>query len=385
MFYAGGEIEFPEELSSALSRGIWKGSPDEASLRRRATALNSLWEKLAKRRGIKAEGETHYSFRREEAEAYAAYYLPANALKPALILEESLALGIDPMPTDAVWLDCGTGPGTAYWGVAWWAAARNKKVQFHGWDQSSLFTDLGASLAREARFGAPPRFQASKKEDLPALVRKLGATHVSFMNSLAEIFHDPARRQEEIRKIWAALEDLSRRDGKPRYMLLVEPGSRENSRELHELKDNMPKRPFLPCLDERPCGALVNPKDWCHEEVAVRFPDWLNELGAHAGLRKESVLFSYAFFSTTGTYPLAGRWRMVSQRLERKGQTECWMCTPPGKRIVRAQGSKAGPEAAPVLEAKRGDIWAHPAVGPKNDIEAAERAVPALTPIFRET
>ncbi|RYZ96233.1 MAG: hypothetical protein EOP11_23775 [Proteobacteria bacterium] len=208
---------------------------------------------------------------------------------------------------------------------------------------------------------------------MPKLIRKLGATHVSFMNSLAEIFPDPELRLVEIKKIWATLSELSRKDGKARYLVLIEPGSRENSRELSALKDAMPKKPLLPCLDERPCGALKRPHDWCHEEVAVAFPDWMNELGAEAGLRKESLLFSYAVFSTKDDYPLRDSWRVVSQRLERKGQTECWMCTPPEKRVVRAQISKAGPESAPVLEARRGDIWRSPVVGPKGDLEAAER------------
>lgn len=383
MFFAGEEIAFPPALADALAAGLWKGSPDPAQLKRRGGALNLLWEKLAKRRGIKAEGETHYSFKREEAEAYASYYLPANALKPAFILEEAFLVGVDPMPNgDAVWLDCGTGPGTAYWGIAWWCQQRGKKLQFHGWDQSPIFTELGSSLAAAGKLGGTPRFIASKKEDVPTLIRKLGATHVSFMNSAAEIHPDPARRLEEMKKIWSALNDLTRRDGKNRYLFLIEPGSRENSRELSALKDAMPKRPLLPCLDERPCGALARPQDWCHEEVAVEFPGWMNELGAEAGLRKESLLFSYAVFATKEDHPLAERWRVVSQRLERKGQTECWLCTPPGKRVVRAQLSKAGPEGAPVIEARRGDIWSDPRVGPKGDLEHADRFEPATPSIF---
>lgn len=374
MFFAGEEIAFPPELAEALAQGLWRGSPDAAALKRRGGALNLLWEKLAKRRGIKAEGETHYSFKREEAEAYASYYLPANALKPAFVLEEAFLTGADLMGAgDAVWLDCGTGPGTAYWGLAWWCKQRGKKLQFHGWDQSPIFADLGSSLAAAGKLGAAARFIASKKEDVPTLVRKLGATHVSFMNSAAEIFPDPARRLEEMKKIWSALSDLSRRDGKPRYLVLIEPGSRENSRELSALKDAMPVKPFLPCLDARPCGALARPQDWCHEEVAVAFPSWMNALGAEAGLRKESLLFSYAVFGTAGDFPLRDRWRVVSQRLERKGQTECWLCTPEGKRSVRAQLSKAGPGSAPVIEARRGDIWADPRVGEKGDLEQAAR------------
>jgi ribosomal protein RSM22 (predicted rRNA methylase) len=382
MFFAGEEIEFPSDLAAALESALW-GEGGDKLISRRAQALNQLWEKLAKRRGMIEEGEQHYSFRRDEADAYAAYYLPANALKPAILLEEAYLLGQDLMPSgNAKWLDCGTGPGTAYWGAAWWAERRQKDLQFFGWDQSPVFAEIAGNLARQGKMRAPGRFHASKKEDLVSFVRKHNITHVSFMNSVAEIFHDPGKRLEEIKKLWGALSGMSQKDGQERFLFLIEPGSRDSSRELAELKDAMPIKPFLPCLDARPCGALVRPHDWCHEEVGVSFPSFVNELGAQAGLRKESLLFSYAIFSTSPHDSLAGRGRVVSQRLERKGQTECFLCTPEGKVAVRAQLSKAGPESAPVIEARRGDIWKDAVIGPKKDLEKAERFIPAQPSLF---
>lgn len=380
MFFTRGEIRFPDELAGALA-------PGDDQRPRLAPALAKLWERLAKRRGIVEEGETHYAFQRAEAEAYAAYYLPANALKTALVMEELYLLGIDPMEHEATWLDCGTGPGTAYWGLAWWANARGKNLRFHGWDQSPVFAELASRLARKSPFPPSASFLGDRKENPLSLIRKFSPTHLSFVNSVAEIFPDPARRLEEMKKILAALHKLARADGRARYLLLIEPGSRESSRELAALKDQLKSdaQVLLPCLDQRPCGALAKAQDWCHEEVACEFPAWLNELGATAGLRKESVLFSYALLQVGGPPRALGGWRMVSQRLERKGQVECWLCAPTGKVFARAQRSKANDSSGLVFDANRGDLWEPPRLGEKGDVEEGRAKEIARKTIFLST
>lgn len=363
MFFAREEILFPEELGRALKPA------------QKPAALDRLWEKLAKGRGMVAEGEKHYSFSRPEAEAYASYYLPANALKTALILEEAHLLGVDVLGSGCSWLDFGTGPGTAYWGLAWWAQMRKRALKFTGWDQSSLFTDIASRLAARSPFPARANFLAGGKEDAIALARRLQPTHVSFVNSIAEIYPSPAKRLEACRAILRILSDASAKDGQARYLLVIEPGSRESSRELAELKDALKAPVMLPCLGERVCGALAKLTDWCHEEVACRFPEWLNEMGEAAGLRKESVLFSYALIPVgvssglSGAVPLGGS-RVVSQRLERKGQVECWLCTEEGKKFARVQRSKAAANADLILNACRGDIFSSLALGEKGDLES---------------
>lgn len=387
MFFAREEISFPSDLSQALSQALWNGNPGGELLRKRGSTLNKLWERLAKRRGVASEGETHYSFQRPEADAYSAYYLPANSLKAALVLEEARLLGLDLLGKNCRWLDLGTGPGTAFWGLAWWAKAQSKKIEFTGWDQSPLFAEIAENLTSRGPFGVRPRFLHGKKESAPQLVRKLEPTHVSFMNSINEIYPDTELRFAEAKKILSSLIEFSRKDGQPRYLLIIEPGSRDSSRELAQLKDRLqaelPARAILPCLDSRPCGALVKPTDWCHEEVACAFPDWLNDLGEEAGLRKESMLFSYALLRTGLEEPWAGGLRVVSQRLERKGQVECFLCTPSAKTYARAQRSKAGPESIPLLEASRGDIWKKADLGEKGDLLNAEVASPLEKSVFQ--
>jgi ribosomal protein RSM22 (predicted rRNA methylase) len=391
MFFAREAISFPPELANALEKSLWPASSvvgsavgSSALMRERQEALRKLWPKLAKGRGQAQAGEPHYSFQRSEAEAYAAYYLPANCLKVPLALEEAFLAGEDPLPAaECSWLDLGTGPGTAYWGLAWWCARRGKKARFTGWDQSPHFQSIARNLAASAGFATPASFVADRSDPLE-LIRKTKPTHVSFVNSLAEIYPDLARRRSELGKILRELRALKQADGRERFLLVVEPGSRASSRELAELKDQLQAESLgqvlFPCLDSRLCGALVNPQDWCHEEVACDFPDWLNELGAGAGLRKESMLFSYALMHATPTRqprPTAGALRIVSQRLERKGQVECYLCTAHGKRPVRVQRSKTHEANEFFLRSVRGDCFRSAEIGDKNDLERADALFPA--------
>ncbi|MGZ3711790.1 MAG: small ribosomal subunit Rsm22 family protein, partial [Bdellovibrionota bacterium] len=290
---------------------------------------------------------------------------------------------------DASWLDIGTGPGTAFWGAAWWCHRRGKKISFTGWDQSSLFTEIAAGLTRAKPFGFTARFASpeAKGESWESLLRRNSTTHLSFVNSIAEIYPNLGERKIAIAKTLATLKQLSQKDGKKRFLLIVEPGSRESSRELAELKDSMQAqglgRVLYPCLDARPCGALVDPRDWCHEEASCHFPDWVNEVGQSVGLRKEAMLFSYVLIEA-GEEPLPHSHvaRMVSQRMERKGQVECRLCLPEGKRPARVQRSKVTAENQFVLETARGELWGDLVLEEKGDVKTATLIAPKTKSVF---
>ena len=127
---------------------------------------------------------------------------------------------------------------------------------------------------------------------------------------------------------------------------------------------------MLPCFSDRACGALSNPKDWCHEAVDCEFPESMGAIGAGAGLRKESVLFSYALISVGGEFPdwPAQTKRMVSQRLEQKGQTEAYFCCEEGKIRCRVQHSKTLPNTEAFHQFTRGTLLQTLSLGEKSDV-----------------
>ncbi len=399
MHFARRPFEFPEPMSEALVSHYWNGViPNVAARRSLAHTLGELWAALAVGRGQLEKNAggapaRHYSNSRQFAEAYGAYYLPANAMKLPLLLEEAQAFGLPLTKVDAGplrWLDVGCGPGTAFWGLAWWAANRNVAVEYTGLEQSSQFLTLAETLARALRSKLPPgsllsrweSFQHGKQENILAeKVRALKPHVLSFMNSIGEMAPDAGQRGVWLGEVVEALARVAQSDDTPRWLVIVEPGSKAASRELLQLRETLrgrgDVRVWLPCLSARPCGALERPDDWCHEEAAIQFPDWLNALGADSGLRKEAVLFSYLICSV-GVHPAPpAQWpedgqRVVSQMMKEKGLTHCFLCTKGGKRKARVLNSRQSEANEAFPRAVRGQVFSSVELEEKGDVTGFE-------------
>jgi len=377
MHFLKREFTFPSQLNQALLQTLWNGNtPGSGELKSVAHALKGLWPLLAKERG-RANHEAHYSSQQNFARTYASYYLPANLMKMTLVLEELRSFGFE-LPQDLHWLDVGTGPGTAFWGAAWWAVHRGRALRFLGLDQSKHFVkvagQLGQSLSLNLKNNVGSRFEtlSIKSESSRELSRWITTEKpnvLSFMNSLSEILPSG---DAEVRALWFKelidqYSKLAVQKNEPSWLILIEPGSRAASRDLLELRDHLRQREdtkiWLPCLNERPCGALLDAKDWCHEEIACEFPDWMNAIGAEAGLKKESLVFSYLVCSV-GIHPEApngwtGRgFRVVSQLMKEKGLTQCFLCSDTGKKKTRVLNSKTTSENMGFLDSYRGKVYA---------------------------
>lgn len=369
-----GTNRFPDHLSSAISRALWGADePSPRDLETAAARLKKLWPSLALGRG--QQKNDHYSFDSAMTEAYAAYYLPANLLKISAILEEAAYFGVAPKNDRVKWLDVGCGPGTAFWG----AAHGLKSVDYLGLDRSKNFTAVGDLLARNVK-GSSARFKTIRhqKETLE-LIESESPDVVSFMNSVSEIETDPAKRVEFISGL---IEQLAKRADRPKWLIFVEPGSKAPTRELLELREALRSNPRvriqLPCLDVRPCGALARTEDWCHEEIACDFPQWMDRLGDKAGLRKESMIFSY-LVCTVGKHPENDSIprdgiRVVSQRFEEKGLVRCFACTQSGKIQARVLRSKADASNEEFLSVERGQVFKELVLDEKTNVQKMIKA-----------
>jgi len=362
MFFTPQGIKFPAELSDILADILERELFSKGN-----QPFAELWKQLAIEKGIKQEGRAHYSSQKDFVQLYASYYLPANLLKASLVLEEAFLQGVDLMGPNCRWLDIGTGPGTALWGAHWWAKQREKQFDFLGLDQSTQFTTIATSLAQS--LGAK-QAKFEKAQKVLDRVDSYRPTVISFMNSFTEIYPTLKAKKE-------ALQTIARKARASKQtirLIIIEPGTMESSRALAEAKDSLDEHKILfPCLDNRKCGALERPKDWCHEEVACEFPDWLNKIGQTVNMKKDALIFSYLIVEF-GSAPTSNtQARVVSQRLERKGQVECWICTEKGKVFARSQRSKSTVPQDPVLHCNRGDIWENWELGPKGDLLKASR------------
>jgi hypothetical protein len=147
---------------------------------------------------------------------------------------------------------------------------------------------------------------------------------------------------------------------------MIEPGTKEHSRDLLTARAQLTKHPQLtvlvPCFGNRACGALENPSDWCHEETPLKFPAWHQNLGKRLGLVKSQLVYSYLVARIVPKSNPANLWpshriRCVSQRLEQKGKTEFFVCTEGGKKRCRVLHSKANDQTAPLLDVERGAVF----------------------------
>lgn len=372
--------KFPADLESAVLNAL--GIPASEIPKRLAVRLRELWPLLAKDLGRAAAGTKHYSFSRDLANAYLAYYLPANALKIAAVLEEArmagLAARIFSSQGDEVvrWMDLGAGPGTLGLGLTWWAKqAGISKISLELVEQSDQFLNQArAVLGGKATYSRLDARKLAAQFKNSAILPDV----ISCQNSWVE-FGDVKGMQEIVEIFLSRKESLER----PRWLVLIEPGSKNASRALLELREQLRQNPrlkiWLPCMSERLCGALAKPDDWCHEDIAAEFPQWHADLGAQAGLRKESLLFSYLIVSIGGEEALSEfskAWpvnaeRMVSQRMVEKGLTQCFFCTEEGKRKYRILDSRrtGAPDLYDAFDnLRRGDILQGSKVDEKGNV-----------------
>ena len=372
------EFQFPTTIDDALTKTLWNQTPQDSDLDKVAKNLEKLWPQLALHKGEKIGDQKHYAHLRDFCFAYAAHYLPANALKITAILEEMQLAGMQPLSEEnTLWLDFGSGPGTLLAGLNHWAFHREKKYHYLGFDQSGDFLRIGQSFFHQMakKPGANARFHnLSSAQEIAATIRKQKPHFVSFCNSFHEFAPEKKDKEALLESIWKALPASS-------HLILIEPALKENSRALSELRNFFfgKGKILLPCFDERPCGALQKESDWCHEEIACVFPPWFQTLAKKAKLQKQALLFSYLVVKkSSDAHALEGCSRIVSQRLEQKGQVECYFCTTKGKEKLRMQYAKKTAENEWMLEAQRGQVFSSVE---KDERENLQRALPAVLPL----
>jgi hypothetical protein len=388
MFFAPHSLAFPNDLDGQLQLAFRGLSPPQA---RESRDFQKLWPQLAHEYGKPSKTSAHYSESKIFTELYLRHYLPAYVLKLPLVLEEAFLLGLmgpDQLSTIR-WMDLGSGPGTAFWGLQWWARHRASKLtnsRFLGLEKSRHFLNL-AKKVEPVQTEFSVAWQEWQGENLRAHLDKFNPTHISLLHSLSEIAPEREQRFSFLRSIEDWMIRSSKKDGLPRWLLIVEPGTLANSRELASYRPVSQLLPHLPCTDARPCGALKKDSDWCHHTVNIDFPLWFQKESSLFGLPKSQVIFSYLLLGTSGR---PSHWpeslaRMVSQRLERKGQRECYLCLPQGKVLARAQTSKDPTNHNLFGEMAMGSLWTSLALGPKGDWQGGDRFPPKEpVTIFRE-
>jgi ribosomal protein RSM22 (predicted rRNA methylase) len=310
------------------------------------------------------------------AAAYLSYFLPVNASKVQVLLDE-LPLDLDlAAKTEEVFsvLDLGSGPGTAGLAVLDWMVqqkAEDINLCVVSVDRSqSTITDsvrLWETYCREAGVA-----QATLKTcvgDLEKTQRgrvwnAIGEASpfdlIIIANCLNELFGDSAdpvsRRAELVGELLPLLQPHG-------SIMIIEPALRQISRELHQVRDRLLHLKlctvYSPCLHEQFCPALVHPDDWCHEERPWVPPAAIQAIDREVGFIKDALKFSYLLLRKDGRTIVKRQpddYRVVSELREFKGEKRAWLCNELGRQDVGRLNRKASPKNAAVDAWHRGAI-----------------------------
>lgn len=300
-------------------------------------------------------------------EAYIRYYVPANQYKIHVPLKELSLHAGELLKKDRLRiLDLGSGPGTAILGVMDFFSSHGEKpfLEFIAVDP------LSENLLDAERLFQSFQKEVSANASLLTIKSSIERTKslpegpfdiIILSNVLSEVFHpDPARIEIRVKLLKVLIKKSLADDGN---CIIIEPALRATSRDLLEVRDGLLKEGlhiYSPCLMNEPCPALINPKDWCHEDIPWKAPAAILEIDKLTGLRKDSLKFSYLIIrkDTLSLSDIFGNnpFRVVSEPLISKGKSEYYLCGAGGRRLVVRLDKNKSKLNEPFSSLKRGNI-----------------------------
>jgi len=277
--------------------------------------------------------------------AYISYYLPINSQKISVPLNDlSRQPGNLLSRAKLRILDIGSGPGTALLGVIDFFAEQDNHPELECTAVDPLVENLKEAetffIAHRNKMNVCASFKAIRAsiEDVENLLDECFDI-IILSNVLNELFSQDERRIDK--RIGVLKNILSHILSDAGSCIIIEPALRETSREMLKVRDGLLMhgfRIFSPCLFGGSCPALTNPRDWCHEEIPWRTPDYIKEIDTLIGLRKDSLKFSYLVLRKDTCSLLdvqdTPAFRIVSEPLISKGKLEFYICGPYGRRLI---------------------------------------------------
>ena len=299
--------------------------------------------------------------------AYILYFLPSNIYKIHLPLKE-LSLHPKKILSKKLLkiLDLGSGPGTTILGILDFFSNQKKMPSLEFTAIDSVAENLSIAKNLFKLFTENINIDASLKT-FKINIEKAGTIPqdtydiIILSNILNELFYDDNKRiPKRVSFLNTIIDKFLTPDGS---CIIIEPALRETTRGMLDVRDNLIKNGFKiysPCLIDEPCPALLNPKDWCHEDIPWIPPVIIKELDKLTGLRKDSLKFSYLVLrkdklSLTDVLE-KNSYRIVSEPLISKGKLEFYICGHGGRQLVTRLDKDETPSNIQFQKLQRGDI-----------------------------
>jgi len=299
--------------------------------------------------------------------AYILYFLPSNIYKIHLPLKE-LSLHPKKILSKKLLkiLDLGSGPGTTILGILDFFSNQKKMPSLEFTAIDSVAENLSIAKDLFKLFTENINIDASLKT-FKINIEKAGTIPqdtydiIILSNILNELFYEDNKRiAKRVSFLNTIIDKFLTPDGS---CIIIEPALRETTRGMLDVRDNLMKNGFKiysPCLIDEPCPALLNPKDWCHEDIPWIPPVIIKELDKMTGLRKDSLKFSYLVLrkdklSLTDVLE-KNSYRIVSEPLISKGKLEFYICGHGGRQLVTRLDKDETPSNIQFQKLQRGDI-----------------------------
>jgi len=298
--------------------------------------------------------------------AYLEYFLPPNRAKIHHALADLLLHPAKIFSKKRLRvLDIGSGPGTAVLGTLDFFSQQPEHpfLEFTAHDQLAENLKESARLFAQQTAQYPGSSLSLIRSGMNLLASRLEGRYdlIILSNVLNELFvADEARQRKRTDLVSDLMQRFLAADGS---CIIIEPALQETSRGLLMVRDGLREKGFSvysPCLRQGPCPALVNPKDWCHEDIPWEPPALIREIDKLIGLRKDSLKFSYMVMRSDRrslTDVFGGQcFRVVSEPLASKGKAEFYLCGAAGRKLATRLDKDEASLNRSFKDLRRGDI-----------------------------
>lgn len=318
-------MELPDTITAAILKVLGIPGLDYRTARSHAAQLNALRTRMRTLADGFASGvpaESTYS------RAYVAYNFPLNFMKARYVTRQIMALFPSLLSGDKLKvLDIGCGDGAGLLGVLY-GVGMDCRAVYRGYDASRTMIRQGRQLIRELTGQrALPRIRLEVKDIGDGLLKtKERYDLIILSNSLIEIAGDS---RGAVRYVERISKNLSERG----IMILIEPALVATSRRVMELRDALIARGtlhiLLPCLHTETCPLidLRGGKEWCHQSIQWKPPDYLRILNQGMNREIQVLKFSYLVLSASA-HTVPDGYLVISQVLKEKGKKRCYLCSP---------------------------------------------------------
>jgi hypothetical protein len=116
-------------------------------------------------------------------------------------------------------------------------------------------------------------------------------------------------------------------------LLVLEPATRDDGRKLMQLRRELLNQGWnvvAPCTHQEPCPLLeLTERDWCHDRVFWKQPDWLSKIEEHMPIKNGTLPFSYLFLVRNDGATLeqeSNQGRMTGDLQDFKGYSKQLFC-----------------------------------------------------------